>query len=111
MLDGWQRCERTESGVAFPPGLDNGGGGLKQSAVRLRRTARRSVPNFHPKGRGFAFRNSWNGDLPVISLGFLWNKPFDSLPGPLGELGIDRVVDENWAPITHADAALCGGMV
>ena len=49
--------------------------------------------------------------MPVISLGFLWNKLFDSLPGPLGELGIGRVVDENWVQITHADAGLCGGMV
>lgn len=89
-------------------------GGQGHSAeleIRLRRTARRSVPKFHAKGRGFAFTNYWDGDLPVISLGFLWNKLFDSLPGPLGELGIGRVVDENWATITRADAGLCGGMV
>lgn len=79
--------------------------------IRLRRTARRSVPNFHPNGRGFAFTNSWDDDLPVISVGFLWNRLFESLPGPLGELGIDKVVDENWLPITHAGAGLCGGMV
>lgn len=79
--------------------------------IRLRHTARRNVPNFHAKGRGFAFTNHWDSNLPVISLGFLWNKLFDSLPGPLGELGIGRVIDENWAPITHADAGLCGGMV
>lgn len=79
--------------------------------IRLRRTARRSVPNFHAKGRGFAFTNKWDGELPVISLGFLWNRLFESLPGPLGELGIGSVVDENWAPITHAEAGLCGGMV
>ena len=79
--------------------------------IRLRRTARRSVPNFHPRVRGFAFANHWDGGLPVISLGFLWNKLFDLLPGPLSELGIDRVVDENWLPLTHADAGLCGGMV
>jgi hypothetical protein len=79
--------------------------------IRLRRTARRSVPNFHANGRGLAFTNHWDGDLPVISLEFLWNKLFDSLPGPLGELGIGSVVDENWAPITHADGGMCGGMV
>lgn len=45
--------------------------------IRLRRTARRSVPNFHPHGRGFAFTNKWDSELPVISLGFLWNKLFD----------------------------------
>lgn len=79
--------------------------------IRLRRTARRSVPNFHPHGRGFSFTNHWSGDLPVISIGFLWNKLFDSLPGPLSDLGISRVLDENWLPITHADTGLCGGMV
>jgi hypothetical protein len=79
--------------------------------IRLRRTARRNVANFNAAGRGFAFPNHWDGSLPVISLGFLWNKLFDSLPGPLGELGISRLVDENWLPITHADAGLCGGMV
>lgn len=79
--------------------------------IRLRRTARRNVPNFYAGGRGFAFTNRWDGGLPVISLGFLWNKLFDSLPGPLGQLGIARMVDENWMPITRADAGLCGGMV
>jgi hypothetical protein len=89
-------------------------GGQGHSAeleIRLRRTARRNVPNFYARGRGFAFINFWDGDLPVISLGFLWNKLFESLPGPLGELGIGSVIDENFAPITHADAGLCGGMV
>jgi|SRR4029453_958901 hypothetical protein len=98
-----------------PPGWEvthSGGQGHEaELEIRLRRTARRSVPNFHARGRGFAFTNKWDGDLPVISLDFLWNKLFDSLPGPLGELGISRVVDENWAPITHADAGMCGGMV
>jgi hypothetical protein len=99
-----------------PPGWEvthSGGQGHRaELEIRLRRTARRSVPNFHPRGRGFAFTNNqWDGDLPVISLGFLWNKLFDLLPGPLGELGIGRVVDENWAPITHANAGMCGGMV
>lgn len=79
--------------------------------IRLRRTARRSVPHFQAQGRGFAFTNHWDADLPVISLGFLWNKLFDSLPGPLGELGIGAVVEENFVPITHANAGLCGGMV
>jgi hypothetical protein len=90
-------------------------GGQGHSAeleIRLRRTDRRNVPNFRARGRGFAFdNNNWDGDLPVISLGFLWNKLFESLPGPLGELGIGSVIDENFLPITHADAGLCGGMV
>ena len=79
--------------------------------IRLRRTARRNVPNFNARGRGFAFTNRWDGGLPVISLGLLWNKLFDSLPGPLGKLGIGRLADENWMPITHANAGMCGGMV
>lgn len=79
--------------------------------IRLRRTAYRSIPAFHPHGRGFAFRNSWNSDLPVISIGFLWNRLFESLPGPLSDLGINKVIDENWLPITRADVGLCGGMV
>lgn len=79
--------------------------------IRLRRTERRSVPNFNPKGRGFAFTNRWDPDLKVITIGYLWNKLFESLPGPLGELGIDRLLDENFLPITHADAGMCGGMV
>jgi len=89
-------------------------GGQGHSAeleVRLRRTARRNVPNFHARGRGFAFKNSWDSDLPVMSLGFLFKQLFDSLPGPLSELGIDRILGENFIPITHADAGLCGGMV
>ncbi|PGH96160.1 hypothetical protein [Bacillus thuringiensis] len=79
--------------------------------IRLRRTDRRSVPNFHPNGRGFVFTNNWSRDLPVISIGFLWNRLFESLPGPLGDLGINKVIDENWLPITHANTGLCGGMV
>lgn len=79
--------------------------------IRLRRTGYRTIPAFHPHGRGFMFRNNWSGDLPVISIGFLWNRLFESLPGPLSELGISKVVDENWLPITHANAGLCGGMV
>ena len=79
--------------------------------VRLRRTARRDVPNFHARGRGFPFVNHWDGGLPVMTLGFLWNRLFDSLPGPLGDLGIGKLVDENWLPLTHADSGLCGGMV
>jgi len=98
-----------------PPGWEvthwGGQGHHSELEIRLRRTARRSVPNFHARGRGFAFTNKWDGGLPVISLGFLWNRLFESLPGPLGELGIDRIVDETWAPITHADSGLCGGMV
>jgi hypothetical protein len=80
--------------------------------IRFRRTARRGVRNFHARGRGFVFDNNrWDSGLPVITLGFLWNRLFESLPGPLGELGIENIPDENWAPITHADTGMCGGMV
>jgi hypothetical protein len=98
-----------------PPGWEvshwGGQGHEAELEIRLRRTARRSVPNFHPNGRGFVFTNRWSAALPVISIGFLWNRLFEALPGPLGEMGIERMVDENWLPITHADAGLCGGMV
>lgn len=81
--------------------------------IRFRRTARRSVPKFNPTGRGFAFSNAsgnWSSELPVISVGYIWNKLFESLPGPLGELGIS-LVDEDWLPLTDASMGLCGGMV
>jgi hypothetical protein len=97
-----------------PPGWEvshwGGQGHEAELEIRLRRTAIRGVPNFQ-KGRGFGFTNSWNGDLPVISIGFLWNKLFDSLPEPLGKLGIDRVIEADSVPITHANAGMCGGMV
>ena len=50
-----------------------GQGSDAELEIRLRRTVRRSVPNFHPNGRGFAFTNRWSGDLPVVSIGYLWN--------------------------------------
>ena len=114
-----QPINRSQYGNTFhiwaPPRWEvshwGGQGHEAELETRLRRTARRSVPNFNPHGRGFVFSNSWSSDLPAISVGFLWNRLFESLPGPLGDLGISRVIDENWLPITHADAGLCGGMV
>jgi hypothetical protein len=80
--------------------------------IRLRHTARRSVPNFYPDGRCFAFSNKdWSSGLSVVSIGYLWNRLFDSLPGPLEDLGISKVIDENWLPITDASMGMCGGMV
>ena len=103
--------------VWAPPGWEvtqwGGQGHEAELEIRLRRTALRSVPNFNPKKRGFAFSNaggSWSADLPVISIGFLWNKLFESLPGPLSDLGVG-LVDSNWLPITDASMGLCGGMV
>jgi hypothetical protein len=46
-----------------------------------------------------------------MSIGLLWNALCDSLPGPLSELGIDKIVPDNFAIFTRADAGLCGGMV
>lgn len=88
-----------------------GQGHIATLEIRLRRTAIRKVPNFHPHGRGIPFLNSWSGDLPVITLGYLWNQLFNSLPGPLGELGYANVLDDAFGPITDASAGLCGGMV
>ena len=45
-----------------------------------------------------------------MTVGYLWNKLLDSLPGPLGDLGIGRV-DDNWLPFTDAGQGMCGGMV
>jgi hypothetical protein len=101
--------------VFAPPNWEvshwGGQGHEAELTVRLRRTALRAVANFNPRGRGFVFINQWSHDLPVITFGFLWNKLFDSLPGPLSDLGISRLVDENWLPITNAGAGMCGGMV
>jgi hypothetical protein len=101
--------------IFAPPGWEvshwGGQGHEAELGIRLRRTRRRNVPRFNAAGRGFRFSNRWDPTLPVIGIGFLWNKLFESFPGPLGELGIERVVDENALPITRADAGLCGGMV
>jgi hypothetical protein len=88
-----------------------GQGGNATLEIRLRRTERRNVPDFHAAGRGLAFGNHWDGSLPVMSLGLLWNALCDSLPGPLSELGIDKIVPDDFAIFTRADAGLCGGMV
>jgi len=79
--------------------------------VRLRRTARRNVPRFDAASRGFRFSNSWDSTLPVMGVGYLWNRLFESLPSPLRELGIEKVLDEDAIPLTRASAGLCGGMV
>jgi hypothetical protein len=102
--------------VKAPPGWEvshwGGQGHRAELEVRVRRTARRAVPRFHPHGRALAFSNKhWSGDLPVVSVGYLWNRLWESLPGPLSDLGIDKLVDEDWLPITHADGGMCGGMV
>ncbi|WP_298990231.1 hypothetical protein [uncultured Pseudokineococcus sp.] len=80
--------------------------------VRLRRSAVRLVPGFHPRGRGLPFDNGgWRAGLPSMTLGHVWNQLLDSLPDPLGDvLGIVPV-DDDWLPLTHAEDGMCGGMV
>ena len=88
-----------------------GQGHVAELHIRLRRTARRNVPNFNADGRGFTFINHWNPDLPVVTIGSLWNRWLDSMPEPAKTVLKITKVDENWLPITHADAGMCGGMV
>jgi hypothetical protein len=80
--------------------------------VRLRRTALRKVPDFHPHGRAFRFTNTdWSQDLPVVSVGFLWNKLVERMPEPVRTaLGILPIPDDG-LPLTRADMGMCGGMV
>ncbi|NJL57779.1 hypothetical protein HC928_23605 [bacterium] len=79
--------------------------------IRLRRTQIRSVPNFHAVGRAFKFTNTWDSSLPAITLGYLWNRLLEALPEAARDMLEVLPVDENWLPITHANAGLCGGMV
>ncbi|WP_051317058.1 hypothetical protein [Ectobacillus panaciterrae] len=107
--------------ITAPPGWEvtdwGGQGHVAELHVRLRRTARRNVPNFNADGRGFVFTNkkgnpdNWNPDLPVVTIGSLWNRWVDSMPEPVKTVLKITKVDENWLPITHADAGMCGGMV
>lgn len=95
----------------FEAATDGGQGHDARLVIRFRPTAKRRVPGFMPSVCAFAFSNSWNPDLPAMTVGFLWNRLLDQLPDPLPQaLGIARV-DDNWLPITHASAGLCGGMV
>lgn len=97
-----------------PPEWDvshsGGQGGNAKLEIRVRRSVLHSVPNFHPKTHGLSFQNSWRGDLPVMSVGFLWNELVKSLPDALGDLGIGKVVPENFVTFTDTSHALCGGM-
>jgi hypothetical protein len=101
--------------IFAPPGWEvshsGGQGHDAELRIRLRRTVRRAVRNFNPRGRGFAFVNHWDHSLPVVSIGFLWHKIFSSHSDVLSQLHINDILDENWLPLTHADAGLCGGMV
>ena len=98
-----------------PPGWEvthSGGQGHRAELnIRLRRTALRTVPNFNPHGRGFAFSNSWSADLDAVYVGQVINALFALAPGPLGDLGVEPVPDDAFGPITQADTGLCGGMI
>jgi len=79
--------------------------------ISFRNTRRVEVPGFHPSINGFQFANHWSDELPVVTLGSLWNRFRNAIPGDLADtLGIGTVA-EDWLPITHADSGLCGGMV
>jgi hypothetical protein len=88
--------------------------------ITFRSTSRVAVPGFTPSVNGFGFSNSWSDELPVVTLGWLWNRMREAilrdnsrelgLGGELVDtLGIGEV-PEDWIPITHADSGLCGGM-
>jgi hypothetical protein len=97
-------------------------GNRAQLDIVFRDAARVAVPNFTPSVNGFGFSNSWSGDLPVVTLGWVWNRMREALlrnDSGLLDLGIggdivDKLgigtVPEEWLPITHADSGLCGGM-
>jgi hypothetical protein len=79
--------------------------------ITLQPTRKHRVPGFIPSVCGLHFRNKWSGDLPVVSVGTLFNKLRDQLPKEVADsLGIVPI-DPGFLPFTHADAGLCGGMV
>ncbi|WP_328993604.1 hypothetical protein OG394_04595 [Kribbella sp. NBC_01245] len=96
--------------AGFEAAYSGGQGHSARLIIRFRDSARREVRGFTPSVNGFQFDNSWSPDLPAMTVGFLWNRMLDELGSAAGPLGIARV-DDNWLPLTHADAGLCGGMV
>lgn len=78
--------------------------------ISLRDTRRIAVPGFLPSVNGFQFRNSWSENLPVVTLGAIWNRLRSGMVDDVAVfLGIGQM-PEDWVPITKADAGLCGGM-
>ena len=78
--------------------------------ISFRDTRRVAIPGFLPSTHGFQFRNKWNGDLPVVTVGSLWNRLRSGIAADIASaLGIGQM-PEDWLPITHADGGLCGGM-
>jgi hypothetical protein len=79
--------------------------------ISFRNTRRVKVPGFSPSKKAFQFANHWSDQLPVVTLGSLWNRFRDAISADLADaLGIGTM-PEDWMPITHANAGLCGGMV
>ncbi|WP_439593639.1 hypothetical protein [Microbacterium sp.] len=101
--------------VWAPPAYDastwGGQGHEAELTVRFRSSVEHRVPGFAPSIHGLNFSNHWDSSLPVIAVGYLWNRLLDELPGAVRDLLQIVPVDDNWLPITHADAGLCGGMV
>jgi hypothetical protein len=98
--------------AGFEAAFGGGQGHEARLEIRVRETARRWVRGFSPSVCGFAFSNgSFSHDLPIVTVGYLWNRLLDTLGAGAAEpLGIGPV-DDDWLPITHADQGVCGGMV
>ena len=79
--------------------------------IRFRTTSKVAVAGFLPSRNGFQFANRWDGSLPVVTVGFIWNRLLDAMSGDLADLLGIAHVSEDWLPVTHADGGLCGGMV
>ena len=103
------------SHVTAPGGYEvacwGGQGHEARLTIRLRPSIRRAVPHFKPSDNGLHFANrGWSRDLPVMTLGRIWNLLRDRLGTAAGPLAIGPT-DDNWLPITHADQGMCGSMV
>lgn len=101
--------------VWAPSGYDastwGGQGHEAELTVRFRASQEHRVPGFTPSIHGLHFANHWDPTLPVVGLGYLWNRMLDELPSTVRDLLKIVPVDNNWLPITHAETGLCGGMV
>lgn len=109
--------------VWCPPGYEvahwGGQGNRATLDIRLRPTARRQVPGFSPRVSGFRFSNSWSPDLPVMTIGELWEQLVRAAPEPVRvALGLSPVptlpvplAPFAGAKLTDGGDGLCGGMV
>ena len=101
--------------VWAPTGFDvetrGGQGHEARLEVYFRVSDKHRVRNFLPSLRGLHFRNSWDPDLPAMTVGALFNKLLDQLPGDVVDALHFVRMDDTFLPITQADGGLCGGMV